>query len=153
MTIDIEQQIGDLSLRRVYRAWRNILINRASLPGSDDFDALTVDCRDSAFLTEFENGTFRYLKVGDALTARLGRVLNGELVERRAPELVGSLGATYRNCVTRQAPCYEYARFDFGDGEPLHFERLALPFFSTARTVSHVGGVVLFADIGATSPA
>jgi hypothetical protein len=104
---DIQEQIKDSALRRVYRAWRGILVNRASLPAVDDFDMLTTECRDSAFLTEFENGTFRYLKVGGALTERLGRVLDGELVERRAPELVGSLGATYRNCVTRQAPCYE----------------------------------------------
>ena len=150
---NIQQQIKDQALRRVYLAWRSILVNRPTLPNIGDFESLTAECRDARFLTKVEDGTFRYLKVGDALTQRLGRVLDGELVERRAPELVGSLGATYRNCVTRQAPCYEYARFDLGDGAPMNFERLALPFFSAARTVAHVGGVVLFADIGATSPA
>jgi hypothetical protein len=153
VTPNIEQQIKEPVLRDVYRAWRRILVDRPSLPNVGDFDALTARCRDSIFLTELEDGSFRYLKVGDTLKTRLGRSLDGELVERRAPELVGSLGATYRNCVARQAPCYEYARFDLGDGRPVHFERLVLPFFSAARTVSHVGGVVLFADIEATSPA
>jgi hypothetical protein len=153
VTPNIEHQIKEAVLRDVYRAWRRILVDRPSLPNIGDFDSLTAGCRDSIFLTEVEDGTFRYLKIGDALKTRLGRSLEGDLLERRAPELVGSLGATYRNCVTRQAPCYEYARFDLGDGRPVHFERLALPFFSTARTVSHVGGVVLFADIDATTAA
>jgi hypothetical protein len=148
---NIEQRIKDPALRRAYLAWRNILVNRPTLPNIGDFEALTAECRDARFLTKFEDGTFRYLKVGEALTKRLGRSLDGELVERRAPELVGSLGATYRNCVTRQAPCYEYARFDMGDGVPMNFERLALPFFSAARTVSHVGGVALFADVAAST--
>jgi hypothetical protein len=146
----IESQIRDQALRRVYRAWRGILVNRASLPAVDDFEGLTSECRDLTFLAEVEEGTFRYLKIGPALTNRLGRSLDGELVERHAPELVGSLGATYRNCVTRQAPCYEYARFDLGDGMQTNFERLAFPLFSASRTVSHVGGIVLFADVAAS---
>lgn len=146
---DIELQIKDASLRRIYSAWRRILVDRPSLPYVDDFARLAAECRDKTFLATVENGTFRFIEVGESLTRRLGRSLDGEVVKHHPPELVGSLGATYRNCVTRQAPCYEYARFDFGDANPTFFERLALPFFSATRTVSHVGGVVLFADVNA----
>ncbi len=51
----------------------------------------------------------------------------------------------YRRCAQKGEPTHELLHFDFGDGNPLTFERLLVPFSATGgRTVTHVVGIALY---------
>jgi hypothetical protein len=59
-------------------------------------------------------------------------------------EVLGSLAGAYRRCERTSAPSYEYAKYDFGDGDPVLFERLVLPASDDGERVSHLVGIALF---------
>jgi CheY-like chemotaxis protein len=94
---------------------------------------------------------FRFLRVGRALTERLGRPLDGTLAFGEeaggsGDDVLGSLESAYRRCARAFSPSYEYARYDFGDGEPVVFERLVLPASDDGTRVTHLVGIALFTD-------
>jgi hypothetical protein len=90
---------------------------------------------------------FRVAHVGEALASRLGRPLDGEPVGLIGAELPGSQEAAYRRCARTCGPCYEQARFALGDGQPVAFERLLLPFSDNGRDVTHLLGMAVFTDL------
>lgn len=139
----MEDQIGDPGLLRTLAGWRAARLE-SGLPSHISFSAIVRDLARSSFLAKAGPDGFRFVIVGEALTQRLRRKLEGELVASDAPEVFGSLMATYRRCVEQRAPCYEFLRADFGDGQPLWFERLALPFSGNGQDEIYVGGTVLF---------
>jgi hypothetical protein len=112
------------------------------LPGAEH--AFTVAIEPAA-----ETIAFRFIKIGRALLPRLGRPMeNTRIVVGEEPdsndEVFGSITAAYRRCVSTSMPSYEYARFDFGDAEPVLFERLVLPASNDGETLTHLIGVALF---------
>jgi hypothetical protein len=103
-----------------------------------------------AFTVAVEPGegspTFRFLKVGWALIARLGIQGTDVAAEIRPDpndEILGSLTGAYRRCVRTSSPRYEYARYDLGEGEPVLFERLILPLSDDGERVTHLVGLAL----------
>ena len=88
----------------------------------------------------------RYVRVGAALTARLGRSLIGETIveDRRDDEVLGSLTAVYGRCARQRMPIYQSARYDFGDGAPVTFGRLVLPLSPDGSAITQLVGVALF---------
>lgn len=142
----IERNIKSPGLKRLYLRWRQLLLDGADLPGLRAFDFDNDEMSPHGFVVAVEGDGFRYIFVGDALVKRLGRSPVGETVDGDAHELLGSLQATYRQCRTQQAPCYEFVRYALGDERPFLFERLVMPFFG-GDTVTHLAGVVLFSDL------
>jgi PAS domain S-box-containing protein len=99
---------------------------------------------------------FRFLRVGSALEGRLGRKLGGTLTsELGGPahddEVLGSLEGAYRRCARTWSPSYEYASYDFGDGDPVMFERLILPVSDDGEHVTHLVGIALFNENAQTN--
>ena len=96
-----------------------------------------------------ETVSFRFLKVGRALLDRLGcslEELNGTLdrLSNTDDEVLGSLANAYRRCTRTLSPSYEHARFDFGDGMPVSFERVILPVSNDGERVTHLVGLAVF---------
>lgn len=144
-TAAIERTIKSPALKRLYLRWRQLLLDGADLPGLRGFEFDSDELSPHGFVVAVEGNGFRYTFVGDALAKRLRRSPVGELVDGNAHELFGSLQATYRQCRTQQAPCYELVRYGLGDARPSLFERLVMPFFGD-DSVTHLAGVVLFGD-------
>jgi hypothetical protein len=44
------------------------------------------------------------------------------------------------------SPVYQSARFDFGEGDPLHLERLVLPVSEDTLRITHLVGVAVFSE-------
>ena len=92
--------------------------------------------------------TFRYIQVGSALEARLGRSINGlptsEVILQNTEVCLGSLEGAYRHCARTLAPTYEYVNYDFGDGLPVTFERLILPLADAKGRIEYLMGMVVF---------
>ena len=121
-------------LRAVYAAWQ-ARRRFGGLPQPDDIDLDTLPAAEHLALAEVESGTsppcFRLVRVGRDLAARLGRPLVGErLGDATADQALDPMPGTvwaYRHALASGAPSYEFATFNFGDGQPLLFERLLLP--------------------------
>ena len=126
--------------------WRAAIRPDKNLPNVMSFHAIVTMHAGSSFLASIEPDGFRFVSIGDSLSQRLGWPLEGDVVDSDAVERFGSLKSTYQRCVEQQAPCYEFLRCNFGDGDVWAFERLTLPFAAAADGVSHVGGVVGFDD-------
>ncbi len=141
----IERRIKSPALRSLYLRWRADLFDRPGLPGTATFDFGELAAH--SFMAAVEGESFTFVSVGRALIERLGRSPVGETFANDATELFGSLKATYRLCVEREAPCYEYLRHADIDAGPMLFERLTLPFFGAQGVVTHVGGVALFTPL------
>ncbi|MGI4952994.1 MAG: ATP-binding protein [Janthinobacterium lividum] len=137
------------ALRQFYLNWQTARIEAAGLPTRSSLDPVHFGLGPHAFTIAIDSHAplrFRFLTVGAALSMRLGRPLDGVIVEAvpEDEELLGNLHATYRRCVQRLSPVYQAARLDFGDGPPLHLERLVLPVSDDAETVTHLVGISLF---------
>ena len=90
----------------------------------------------------------RFIEVGRGLAEELGRPLSEGVVVGGDTE---GMDEAYRRCARKAEPTHEFLRFDFGDGEPLTFERLLAPFCANGgQTATHVVGIAIFD--GATRP-
>lgn len=147
---DLDRHIRSPVLQRVYRRWREALLNSRHLPAIDAFSFADDGVADHSFVAAVEKDSFRFVLVGNALTERYGQPLAGTVVADDAIEMFGSLKASYHACAEKEAPVYEYVRYSLGEERPLLFERLILPFFDAESRVTHLGGVVLFTDLGPT---
>ena len=135
-------------LREAYQAWRRARLP-GRLPARAEFNLSALSAAAEAFLVAV-SGTpgqpgFRFVTVGAALTGRLGRALDGTSLA--ADEVLGSLEDGYRRCVRTGLPTYEYARYRVGDEDPMLFERLLLPLSDDGGGLTHLAGIVLFANI------
>jgi hypothetical protein len=137
-------------MRRLYDRWRE-LHGQGALPSLRRFDPGARAGLEWMFTVAVdrtvEPGLFRVIHVGEALARRLGRPLDDEPVGLTGAEVPGSQEAAYRRCVRTCGPCYEHARFALGDGQPVSFERLLLPFSNDGRTVTHLLGMAVFGNL------
>ena len=141
------------ALRQLYLNWHASKEPGALLPRLSGIDPLRFGLGPHAFtvaMVSDDPAEFRFLSVGSALTRRLGRPLDGAAIDITAEdaETLGEIGATYRRCARNLAPVYQAARFNFGDGSPLHLERIVLPVSENARTITHLVGIALFTEPG-----
>lgn len=148
------RRIRSPALCAAYLVWRTAR-DGGRPPRLPDLEWGDLPEADNAFTVAVEadgnQPAFRFLRVGRALTGRLGRPLDGTLAfEQPAFEqdnaVLGSLESAYRRCARTLSPSYEYARYDFGDGQPMVFERLILPASDDGHEVTHLVGIALFAD-------
>jgi PAS domain S-box-containing protein len=87
-----------------------------------------------------------FIEFGRGLTEELGRSLTTVI----GSETEG-MDEAYRRCARKAEPTHEFLRFDFGDGDPLTFERLLAPFCANGgQKATHVVGIAIFD--GATRP-
>ncbi len=143
-----------------YLAWRAAR-DGDRLPRLADLEPALLPEANNAFTVAVDECagpiTFRFLRFGPTLAARLGRTLaatpgSGQK-EDVGDQALASLDGAYRRCTRTQTPSYEHARCDFGDGEPVTFERLLLPLSEDGRTVTHLTGIVMFTGrTGASLP-
>jgi hypothetical protein len=142
-------RLRTVAVRDLYDRWRS-LKGDGPLPPRDRFDPGLLGSSGQLFTVEVDRArepvSFRYLSVGSALATRLGRPLEGERPPVTGEEELGALEGAYRRCTRTGRPSYEYARFDLDDGGPVLFERLLLPFSADGQTVTHLMGLVAFAD-------
>jgi PAS domain S-box-containing protein len=89
-----------------------------------------------------EGGSVRFVQVGRALLGELGRPLEDQ--DMPADDMSRTL-EVYRGCALAARPTHELLDFNFGDDDPLTFERLLVPFAATANgTVTHVVGIAIY---------
>ena len=135
-------------LREAYQAWRRAR-QPGRLPTLAAFDLAALPAAADAFLVALsgtqEGPEFRFVSVGAALTGRFGQVLDG--TSPSADDALGSLADGYRRCLRTGLPAYEYARYRIGGEAPMLFERLLLPLSDDGGRLTHLAGIVLFADI------
>jgi two-component sensor histidine kinase len=81
----------------------------------------------------------RLLHFGERLRELLAAAGGQELREE-----LGALEAAYRAVLASRTPSYEHVRYSLGDGPPVRFERLILPFALGGERVTHLLGAVLF---------
>jgi signal transduction histidine kinase/CheY-like chemotaxis protein len=140
-------------------AWREAR-GGVFLPSLDALEGIPPILAERTFIALREGSaddpSFRYLSVGPALAAQLGRSLEGEPIggtqDAQAEEtLVGTLASAYRRALRTGLPSYEYARYTLDDGAPVLFERLILPVSRDGEQVSHLLGFVLFLNLPSTA--
>ncbi|MGE4049402.1 MAG: response regulator, partial [Acetobacteraceae bacterium] len=143
------------ALKWLYSAWRTRRQAAGGPPRLADLPLDSYGLSDRMFVAEVRGAShvrrFEYLSVGRRLAARLGRSLEGHqrLVANGYDfgELaLGTLDAAYLRCCRTRSPTYEFARYDFGDGAPMIFERLLLPFSENGEGITHMAGVVLISE-------
>lgn len=93
---------------------------------------------------------FRLVHMGTELSRLLERDAMKDVARGGGGELLRDLGESYRRTLHLGRPTYECARFDFGEGAPLEFERLILPTSIDGRVATHLLGVVVF--VGEAAP-
>nr|WP_294509911.1 PAS domain-containing protein [uncultured Rhodopila sp.] len=156
---------GDRLIRRLrspellaaYLFWRAAR-NGNRPPRLPDLDWGGLPSADNAITVAVEpigdSVRFRFERVGRALSARLGQDLDGTIapgpddLPQAEDEVLGSLDTAYRRCIRTFKPSYEFANYDFGDGDPTTFERLLLPVSNDGATITHLVGIVLFSPTG-----
>ena len=136
------------ALRELYLAWgaARAAAGEALPPPGGALDPARFGLADSAFTVAVdaagEPPGFRPFSAGPAVAGRL----EGELAATagsEGQEVLGTLEGAYRRCLRSQAPVYQAARLDFGDGSPLHAERLLLPLSDNGQTVTCLLGIML----------
>ena len=143
------RRLKNPALVAAYLFWRAAR-NGGKPPRLSDLDWGRLPDADHGFTVAVEPGerspTFRFLKVGRALIARLGIHGTDVTAEFRPDpndEILGSLTGAYRRCVRTSSPSYEYAHYDTGEGDPVLFERLILPVSEDGERVTHLVGLAL----------
>ncbi|MFN0073588.1 MAG: PAS domain S-box protein [Chloroflexota bacterium] len=144
-------RIKSEALRKLYRMWNEYRENDP-IPPYHQFHIDDVATPDHIFVAAVEGPAtaptaFHYVRVGTTLIERLGRSLDGEHVQTSPDDdIFGALEAAYRRCCRNGTPTHEYVRFNLGDGQPLLFERLLLPFSESGTDVTHLVGMAVFSD-------
>lgn len=127
----------------LYDTWARQRGSTGSLPQLAQFDWSKFASTGALTIAKIEDdGQVRFVEVGRMLVGELGRPLTDQ-------DLGGEDGAgmaeVYRQCARKGEPSHEYLRFDFGDGQPLTFERLLVPFSAGGGSiVTHVVGIALY---------
>ncbi len=150
MSQDFERLIRSPYLKRAYRRWRAALLRQRDMPSVDGFAFNEDNLDDHVFIVAVEDDCFRVISAGKALTGQYGRNLAGTTILDDTMEMFGSRKASYRACVEKEAPVYEYFRHALGDENPALFERLILPFFDDRSRVSHLAGLVMVTNLEPT---
>ena len=127
----------------LYDQWARLRGPHGELPQLGAFDWSRFAATGAlTFATISPEKELRFVEVGRNLIDELGRPL-------AAQDIVGGetagLAEIYQRCAEKAEPCHEFLRFDFGDGDPLTFERLLVPFSAQGGgTATHVVGIALY---------
>ena len=145
------QRLKTPALRRFYLNWQTCSVPGTALPSLLQIDPARFGLGPHSFIVKVESHqppAFRFVTVGGALTRRLGRLLDGVAIDNSLDDndVLGEMHGTYRRCMRNRSPVFEGARFDFGDGSPLIFERLVLPISEDSESVTHLVGIAVFTD-------
>jgi PAS domain S-box-containing protein len=143
-------------LKALYAAYVRLKAGtRETVPRLAAFESLELAGADKLFVAAVDASTepvrFRHLTVGEALTRRLGRPLEGQALSAPAEAVIGTLEGCYRHASGVGLPCYDRARLDLGTDGSLAFERLVVPFSEDGASVTHLIGMVCFADRSVTA--
>ena len=142
-------RLRDPTLRNLFLAWCDARLG-GGLPRSGSVSPVEFGVGDHAFTVEVDNSrappAMRFIMLGPALAARLGRTLEGQFTasEYGGDDVLGALDTAYNRCARLLLPVHQSARYDFGDDAPVSFERLVLPFSEDGLAVTHLVGVALF---------
>ncbi len=143
----VRQKLKTQQLRDLYDSWARLRGSKGQLPDFAKLDRDRFGASGGLTVADISpDGNVRFTSVGRALVERLG-VKPDDSSSLAAGE---GLAEAYRRCASDRQPCYEHLRFDFGDGDPVTFERLLLPFSRGGRRASHVAGMAVFG--GQTGP-
>ena len=142
-------RLRDPVLREAYRTWLEMR-GAQTFVSAADFGPLLSSHAADMFVASVSGGeteplSFRVVAVGGGLAAALGRSFDSSVEMDEA--LGGAQENAYRRAVQGRFPTYEYARFNLGEGPPTLFERLILPVSEDARRVTHLLGLVHFAEL------
>jgi signal transduction histidine kinase len=135
-------------LQAALLAWHVGKADGEGYPAPDALNPAKFGLDANAFVAAIETSdppVFRFVRVGPALTEALRRAQGDALTDPEASgeAMFGTLDGAYRRCARTRAPVYQSARYDFGDGAPVSFERLLLPASEDGETISHLVGIVL----------
>lgn len=129
-------------LKRFFDAWAASERRRNQLPSLVHFDLAPFRSTGALNLVEVGSDGVRFIEIGHAVVEQLGRELTPSELADDDPE---SFAESYRRCAQTMTACHEIASFDFGDGEPLTFERLLLPFVADETSADlKVASMVVF---------
>ena len=144
----VRRKLKSAILRDFYDAWASLRGPRDQLAIFARFDRERFSAGGCLTIAECaRNGSVKLIEVGKALSERMGRaVADGDLMS----EDPRSVTEAIRRCAHAGKPCYEQFRFDFGDGDPVTFERLLMPFAQGGRRITHVVEIAVFT--GETQP-
>jgi len=140
----VRRRIRSATLCALYDAWAQHREAAGTLPQLAGFDwgrfaatgALTIA------VVEAWGESVRFVQVGRTLINELGHPLQDRDI---AAEDETGIAEAYRRCGRQGEPTHELLRFDFGDGDPLTFERLLVPFSATGgRSVTHIVGIAVY---------
>jgi PAS domain S-box-containing protein len=145
----VRRKLKGQILCALYDTWSRLRGPSGELPLLANFDWTKFAATGALTIAKIdEGGAVSFVEVGRTLLGELGRTLTDQ-------DILGEDGAglaeVYRQCALKREPTHEFLRFDFGDDEPMTFERLLAPFSANGgRTVTHVVGIALFE--GHTTP-
>ena len=135
----VRRNLKSDAMRALYDQWSRLRGPCGEIPQLAHFDWSKFAATGALTLASFfPNGGVRFAEIGRALVDELDahnpHALEGEELTR-----------VYRRCADKAEPCHEYLRFDFGDGDPLTFERLLVPFSATTSgEATHVVGLAIY---------
>jgi hypothetical protein len=139
----VRRRLKSPTVCSLYDAWARHRDTAGTLPQLAGFDWSRFAATGALTIAVVEAGgaAVRFVQVGRALIDELGHPLHDQDV---AEDETG-ITETYRRCGRQGEPTHELLRFDFGDGDPLTFERLLVPFSATGgRTVTHIVGIAVY---------
>lgn len=144
------QRLRSPPLRQFYLTWQGARQPGESLPALTTLDPASFGLGPHSFTVAVERGEpplFRFVSVGAALSARLGRIMDDETILPGGDgSVIGDLATVYRRCLRNAGAVYQGARLDFGEGRPVHLERLVLPVSNDRKTITHLVGIAYFTE-------
>jgi PAS domain S-box-containing protein len=144
----VRKKLKSEILCALYDAWASLRGPGGQLPNFARFDQARFEASGGLIIAQIgRDGSLEFLALRPALVERLGGNLDPSDFASGESD---RMAEAYRRCARSAEPCYEHARFDFGDGEPVTFERLLVPFSSGGARVTHLAGIAVFS--GQTGP-
>jgi hypothetical protein len=146
----VRERVRGARVRAIYELWRTVLADKARLPLLAE--ARIFEARDVAdtFLIEvigdWSRPSFRFVRVGSALTERYGAPLDGVMLADDEADAFAPIARAYKRCLQGVA-YFDYSRVSLGDGKLTLFERMVLPISDNQLTITHLFGIATFADI------
>ncbi len=146
----IRRRMRNPVVRELFDVWQRHARMHGALPPLTAFDLNRFAATGMLTMATIDDqGKPYFVQIGRGLRAKMPvSSTNDDLAVASGV----SIAQAYRRCVDLAEPTHEYMRFDFGDGAPVTFERLLIPFsINPERGVTHVIGMVVFDEAVAAS--
>jgi PAS domain S-box-containing protein len=140
----IAERVLDPEMKRFLSEWRALAETGRRIPCVFDAGPWREPPPPLGYIVAVDRDdtpTLRFVRAGTELVARLGRDLEGALIEAGDKDLLGDIPRALRRRLDG-SPGYDYARFALGDGEISTVERLLLPLVDETGRVGHIFGLV-----------